>query len=67
MGRVCPVCKSSDVKIKEEEGFEFLVCKKCGYDEGEGFDIYPEERSAQKGKSGFTPYKRGGSRRSAKK
>ena len=67
MPRNCPVCKSPDTQIKEEDGFEFIVCKKCGYNEAEDSDIYPEERSAQKGKSGFTPYKRGGAQRSAKK
>lgn len=67
MAKVCPVCKSPDTEIKEVDGFEFLTCKKCGYDEADEYDIYPEERSAQKGKSGYTPYKRGGAQRSAKR
>lgn len=67
MAKICPVCKSTETEVIEEEGFEFLVCKKCKYDEREEFDVYPGERSTQKGKSGFTPYKRGGAQRSAKK
>ncbi len=63
----CPACGSSDIKVIEEEGFNFIVCSKCKYNEAEDYDVYPEERSAQKGKSGYTPYQRGGGRRSAKK
>ena len=63
----CPVCGSSDIKINEDDGFTFISCNKCKYDEAEDYDVYPEEKSGQKGKSGYTPYKRGGGRRSANK
>ena len=60
----CPKCKSSDVKKVHILGGDFLICNNCGYDESEDLlDVYPEGRSTQKGKSGFTPYKRGGGRR----
>lgn len=63
----CPKCTSTDTKTSTFLGGTFLVCNHCGYDESEDIlDVYPEGRSTQKGKSGFTPYKRGGGRRTAK-
>jgi|GEM_PF-1677177 len=65
--KICPKCRSPDTEINTILGSTFLVCNSCGYDESEDLlDVYPEGRSTQKGKSGFTPYKRGGGRRTAK-
>ena len=64
----CPMCKSSDTETFEEDGFIFLRCKRCKYDESiEYDDAYPGQRNTQKGKSGYTPYKRGGAMRSIKR
>lgn len=63
----CPICKSSNVEVEIIDDLEFLKCNSCGFDEKDDYEVYPEERSAQKGKSGFTPYKRGGGARSRAK
>lgn len=60
----CPICKSTDIKIEIIDDLEFIKCNKCRFDETEDYEVYPEEKSGQKGKSGFTPYKRGGGSRS---
>ena len=65
MQNKCPVCKSTDVKIKKEHDIDFLVCNKCKYDESVEYDVYPGEKSSGKGNGG-SPYKRGGSRRTQK-
>ena len=63
----CPVCGSRKIELKEEEGLVFVVCHACHFDEAEGYDeAYPGERSTQKGKTRYTPYKRGGGYRTRK-
>ncbi|MEK6969743.1 MAG: hypothetical protein AABW48_04920 [Nanoarchaeota archaeon] len=59
MQRNCPKCNSSNVKVIEEEGIFFIVCNSCGYDELEA-DFFPEDRSSQREKNKFSPYKTGG-------
>ncbi len=65
----CPVCSSKNFKIGKDDVLgEFIICKNCGFDESSEYDEdYGDERSRQKGKSSFSPYKTGGGRRSAKK
>ena len=61
--KLCPKCKSSnteEVKIKNTKG---LVCNNCGYDETINI---PEERTTQREKRKYTPYKKGGSLRTKK-
>ena len=58
----CPKCNSRDVDIVDEE-LEFVKCRKCGFNELEGFDDSAEERETQRAKTKFNPYKSGGSRR----
>ena len=65
MQNKCPVCGSTDVKVKDEDGFEFIVCNKCKYDGSSEYDVYPGDKSSGKSKGG-SPYKRGGSRRTQK-
>ena len=60
----CPVCKSTDIKIEIIDDLEFIKCNKCNFNEANDYEVYPEEKSGQKGKAGFTPYKRGGGSRS---
>ena len=60
----CPICKSIKIKLEVIGDLEFIKCESCGFDESQDYEVYPEEKSGQKGKSGFTPYKRGGGSRS---
>lgn len=55
----CPKCGSKDIEIMGG----FIICNKCEYDESGEFE---EGRSTQKGKTGFTPYKKGGGMRTKK-
>ena len=61
----CPKCNSKDVEIVDEV-MQFVKCKKCGFNELEGFDESPEERNNQREKTQFNPYKTGGARRGKK-
>lgn len=68
MKKLCPKCKSSNITVHEDDGISFIACKTCGYDELEEF--YPEEmgeRTSQKEKGRYSPYKAGGKGRSRKK
>ncbi len=40
-----------------------IVCGNCGYDETKQYDVYPEEKTSQKEKGRYTPYKAGGFKR----
>jgi Zn ribbon nucleic-acid-binding protein len=62
----CPQCQSDDVKIVKYLNIEALICKSCGYDERDSYEMYPEGRNSQKEKGRFSPYKAGGSKRSMK-
>lgn len=65
--KMCPVCGSKNIELKLKNGFTYICCKDCEYDEGEDYDAaYPGERLTQKGKTQHTPYKRGGSQRTRK-
>ena len=67
MARKCPNCGSENTKEVEISNSKFLQCDECGFDESEDLlDVYPEHRSTQSGKSGFSPYKKGGSFRTRK-
>ncbi len=65
MEKRCPVCDSEDVKSVEYKGRECLVCRDCGYDERETYDVYTEKRT-KKDDHGLR-YKQGGPDRSKKK
>ena len=56
----CPKCKSSNVKIINYMGVKCVKCNNCGFDESKQYEVYPEEKTSQKEKSRFTPYKVGG-------
>lgn len=60
---MCPKCNSENVKIVEYLGTKCIVCKECGYDEREDLEQVPEQRSSQKAKGQYSPYKKGGSKR----
>ena len=59
----CPKCKSGNVKIIDYMGIKCIRCSNCGYDESKEYEVYPEEKTSQKEKGRYTPYKSGGSRR----
>lgn len=63
----CPQCGSEKIKIFKDEGLEFVECIKCGYDELDEDDSFPETRTNQKEKGSYSPYKTGGKDRSRKK
>ena len=64
----CPICDSKDTGYLTVKNSRFLICNECGYDESEKIlEVYPEEKTSQKGKSGNSPYKKGGHQRTMKK
>jgi len=65
MKKKCPKCGSFNVAIHKED-IEFLTCKSCGYDELEE-EAYPEQRSSQREKGRYSPYKAGGKGRTRRK
>ena len=66
MKNKCPKCKSSNVKIVDYMDIKCIVCKNCGYDETKQYDVYPEEKTSQKEKGRYSPYKAGGFGRAKK-
>ena len=63
----CSKCSSKDVIVTDYMGAKCIVCKHCGYDESEKLAVYPEERSTQRDKESYNPYKSGGAQRVSKK
>ena len=66
MKNKCPKCNSSKIKIFQYLGVKCVVCDNCGYNESQQYQVYPEEKTSQKAKGRYTPYKAGGSRRTKK-
>jgi transcription initiation factor TFIIIB Brf1 subunit/transcription initiation factor TFIIB len=62
----CPECGSADIFVLAYRGTTCVVCGNCGFDERDEIDVYPEQRVSQREKSRYTPYKKGGGRRSQK-
>ena len=67
MKKICPQCRSGNVKIVNYMGIKCIVCSKCGYDESKQYEVYPEGKKSQKAKGKYTPYKVGGFERVNKK
>ena len=44
-----------------------IKCNNCGFDERVVYDVYPEQKTSQKAKGNYSPYKAGGSGRARKK
>jgi len=61
----CPECNSDNVHIIKIGKKAHIVCNDCFYDETNEFDVYPEQRETQREKARYSPYKTGGSRRTA--
>lgn len=62
----CPKCGSKEIKKEDYMGVSCIKCPNCGYDEASQYDVYPEEKTSQKAKESFTPYKSGGGKRTKK-
>lgn len=56
----CPRCMSEDIKVVIYLDVECIICNHCGYDERNSYDIYPDEKTNQKLKGRFSPYRVGG-------
>lgn len=62
----CPKCKSKQIRFVDYLGIRCIVCTKCGYDERDIYEDELGEKTSQKARGRYTPYKTGGSRRSQK-
>jgi predicted nucleic-acid-binding Zn-ribbon protein len=55
----CPKCGSSRIKDRKDADLDYIQCLKCGYDELEGDDVFPQQRNSQREKGRYNPYKSG--------
>jgi ribosomal protein L37AE/L43A len=53
----CSKCGSTKIKMVEFMGSKMYYCTECGYDERDEASIVPEERTSQKEKARYSPYK----------
>ena len=60
----CPDCGSDNLEKYKYNKTECFKCKDCGFDICEEFEQTPEERTSQKEKGRYSPYKTGGGKRS---
>lgn len=60
----CPKCKSKNTKQVKYQGIDCIVCKDCGYDERDKYEVFDSSRVSQKQKGRYSPYKTGGGKRS---
>lgn len=67
MTKPCPKCGSKETKTESYMDINVLICQNCGYDESTIYELYPEQKTSQKAKGQFTPYKTGGGKRAVKK
>ncbi|MBS3138349.1 zf-TFIIB domain-containing protein [Candidatus Woesearchaeota archaeon] len=58
----CPKCSSKNVETVEHNDISFVICKQCGYDESV-YDVNSTQRSTQREKARYNPYKSGGAKR----
>jgi len=65
--KICPVCKSRDVKLVDYLEVKCIICYDCGFDERKHYNVFPEEKVSQKEKARYSPYKSGGLNRTKKK
>ncbi|MEK6921868.1 MAG: hypothetical protein AABX82_08315 [Nanoarchaeota archaeon] len=63
MTKLCPKCGSKETQSEAYMDITILKCKNCGYDESTLYEIYPEQKTSQKAKGQFSPYKTGGGKR----
>lgn len=58
--KTCPKCGSGDIDIASYQGIVCVICKSCGYDETDVYEVFPEQKTSQKAKGSYAPYKAGG-------
>ncbi len=63
----CPECGSKNIKHYNYLGSKVIKCSNCGFDEATIYEVYPEQKTSQKAKGRYTPYKVGGKQRIRKK
>lgn len=63
---ICPKCSSEDVETVKYLNVKCILCHRCGYDERNDLETTPEQRTSQKEKGRFSPYKTGGKARTRK-
>ena len=63
----CPKCGSKNVKFYSYLNIRAIKCSNCGFDEGNVYEVFPEQKASQKAKGRYNVYKRGGSRRTLEK
>jgi len=56
----CPRCKSAEVKVVAYRGTTARICNTCGFDERNELDIDAGEKTNQKAKGAYSPYRTGG-------
>ena len=61
----CPKCGKEAKKVSYL-GICCVACQNCGFDEREIYEVYPEEKTSQKAKGRYSPYKAGGPKRAGK-
>ena len=62
----CPKCGSTNVDMNYYLDVVCTLCNACGYDQRDEYDMTLEEKTNQKEKADYSPYKQGGSRRTAR-
>jgi len=65
MKKKCPQCGSLNIQAHKDD-IEFITCKSCGYDELIEETFVEGQRTSQKAKGRYTPYKTGGKGRTRK-
>ncbi len=63
----CPKCFSRDIKIANYLGVKTVKCRDCGWDETTVYEVYSQQKTSQKAKGRYSPYKTGGKQRTRKK
>ena len=63
----CPKCGSKNVKFINYLGIKAIKCSSCGFDESFVYEVYPEQKTSQKAKGEYSPYKTGRKQRTFKR
>jgi uncharacterized Zn finger protein len=62
----CPKCGSGNIRLVKYMSIKTIKCNNCGFDESGAYYIVPEQKTSQKAKGRYSPYKTGGNRRTIK-
>jgi hypothetical protein len=63
MKRTCPKCKSNNIQLEDYMGSECIICNDCKYNQIDELNITSENKTSQREKGRYTPYKTGGAKR----